>query len=349
MKWNDDDFPMDDDGIREMMTLTEIKQSTSNLAFRGHFDCPCLDDEVNCGELEWLEDSVCLDEHAVFENGEDLHKVSTNRSNTVSPSSSFCNFIQNSRLPSTNRTLHGAMNDVAALDYADESFDDDDLDFELLEMTEPLCEMGLTSPPLMKSATPDHEKLRSTAVIIERAESTSEPPKVPTEMPWTISFDVEGNPVPFIRPSFPKATRDRSPILGLTTRMVLRTCFRIGEALNAASAASRSKADGIIELYARVNSSERELGSFKQNFQFSDLFRPEKPPFLAGIYVLWKGVELWDLDSKAFLGEKGRGKLARAMGRIRREERSRKWEMTILSVWPVDWDDVGIAKGIVLS
>lgn len=348
MNRNDDDFPMDDDGIREMMALTEIKQSTSNLAFRSHFDCPCLDDEVNCGELEWLEDSVCLDEHTVYEDGEDLQKVFTNISDTVSPSS-ICNFIQRSCLPSTNRTLHGEMKDVAALDYAGESFDDDDLDFELLEMTEPLCEMGLTSPPLMKSATPDHEKLRSTAVTIKRAESTSEPPKVPTEMPWTISFDAEANPVPFIRPSFPKAIRDRSPILGLTPRMVLRTCFRIGEALNAASAASRSKADVIIELYARVNSSERDLGSFKQNFQFSDLFRPEKPPFLAGTYVLWKGVELWDLDSKAFLGEKGRGKLARAMGRIRREERSGKWEMTILSVWPVEWDDVGIAKGIILS
>lgn len=348
MRWNDDDFPMDDDGIREMMTLTEIKQSTSSLAFRSHFNCPCLDDEVNCEELERLEDSVCLDEHTVHENGEDLHKVSTNRSNTVSPSSSTCNFIQRSGLPSTNRTLHGVMNGVAALEYADGSFDDDGLDLELLEMTDPLFEMDMTSPPLMKSAMPHYEKMRSTAFNIERAESRSEPPKVPTEMPWTISFDAEGNPVPFIRPSFPKAIRDRSPILGLTPRMVIRTCFRIGEALNAASAASRSKTDVIIELYARVNSSEREAGSFKQNFKFSDLFRPEKPPFLAGIYVLWKGVELWDLDSKAFL-EKGREKLARAMGRIRREERSRKWEMTILSVWPVDWDDIGVAKGIVLS
>lgn len=350
MNWNDDEFPMDDDGIQEMMTLTEIKRSTSSLAFRGHPDRPCLDHEEHHGDLGWLEDSFCLDKHTTYEDGVDLDKVTMNRSNEVSPSSSISNYIQSPSLSSTNHTAQGGMNDVAALDYADKSFDDDDLDFELLEMTEPLHEMGLALSPLTKPATPDPGKLRSAAdPTIERVESAPEPPKLPTEVPWMISFDAEGSPIPFIRPPFPKAILDRSPILGLTPRMVLRTCFRIGEALNAASAASRSKNDAIIELYARVGSSNRELGSFKQFFQFSDLFTPEKPPFLAGSYGLWRGVELWDLDTKSFLGEKGRGKMARAIGRIRREERSQNWGMTILSVWPVDWDDVGITKGIVLS
>lgn len=347
VNWNDDDFPVEDDGIQEMPTLTEIKQSNSNMAFRGHFDWPCLDDEVNRGDLGWLEDSFSLD--SVYKDGQDLHKISMNRSNGVSPSSSISNFLQIPNVSSTNHTVQSEMNELAALDYADKSFDDDDLDFELMEMTEPLCQTGLISPPLTKPATPQYERLRSAAVTNERIENTPELPKLPTEIPWMISFGMDGNPIPFIRPSFPKLIRDRSPILGLTPRMFLRTCFRIGEALNAASAASRSKADAIIELYARVNCSDRELGGLKQNFHFSDLFAPEKPPFLKGAYGLWRGVELWDLDSKAFLGKQGRGKMARALGRIKREERSQKWEMTILSVWPVDWDDLGIAKGIALS
>ena len=349
MKWNDDEFPLDDDGIQEMMILTEIKQSTSNLAFHDRFHGPCLNDEENFKDLRWLEDSFCLDMQYVYNDHEDLHKVVKNRSNPGSPPSSISNVIQCPRLASTNYVVQSKMNDLNGLGYVDRSFDDDDLDFELLEMTEPLSEMELASSPLTKPATPDPGKLRTAGATVRRVAISPEPTRLPTEIPWMISFDAEGNPKPFIRPSFPKAIRDRSPILGLTPRMVLRTCFRIGEALNAASAASRSKADAIIELYARVYSSERELGSFKQFFQFSDLFTPEKPPFLAGSYGLWRGLELWDLDSKAFLGEKGQGKMARAVGRIRREERSQRWQMTILSVWPVSWDDVGIAKGIVLS
>lgn len=338
--WNHDDFPMDDDGIQEMMTLTEFKQSTSNLAFRRHSDCPGLSDEENRGDLVWLKESFCLDN--VYKDDEDLQKLSPS-------SSTISNLTQSAGLSSTNRTAQGEMNDEAALDYADNSFDDDGLDFELMEMLEPLCEIGLTSFPLTKSSRPYYGNLRSAAVNIDNVENTLEPPKLPKEIPWMISFDAEGKPIPFIRPSFPKAIRDRSPILGLTTRIALKTCFRIGEALNVASAASRSKVDAIIELFARVDSSERELGSFKQSFQFSDIFSPEKPPFLAGTYGLWRGVALWDNDSKAFLGEQGRGKMARALGRLKRETQSQKWEMTILSIWPVGLDDVGIAKGIILS
>lgn len=329
------------------MTLTEINQATLNPAFHRHSDCSCLGDEEDRADLGWLEDSFRLDKHTVFKDGQDLHKVAPNELSSVSPSSSISNFVQ-SPISSTIHTVHGELNDTAALGFANECFDDNDLDLELLEMTEPLCEMGMTSP-LTKVVTPGDRKHQSAAITIERVESTPESPNLPTEIPWMISFDVEGNPIPFIRPSFPTVIRDRSPILGLTSRMVLRTCFRIGEALNAASAASRSKADAVIELYARVETSERELGSFKQKFHFSDLFTPEKPPFLAGTYGLWRGSQLWDLDSMGFIGEKGRGKLARAVGRIRREEQSQKWEMTILSVWLVDWDDVGMAKGIVLS
>ena len=59
---------------------------------------------------------------------------------------------------------------------------------------------------------------------------------------------------------------------------------------------------------------------------------------------------LWDVDSRAFIGEEGKGKMARVVGRIKRCERGGDGvEMVILSVWEVDWEDVEVAKGIVCS
>ncbi|KAL8672854.1 MAG: hypothetical protein Q9168_002692 [Polycauliona sp. 1 TL-2023] len=168
---------------------------------------------------------------------------------------------------------------------------------------------------------------------------------LPESIPHKVSCDENGAPIPFMRPVFPQPIRDRSHVLGLSSRTVLRTCFRIGEALNAGSDAIRTRKDAVIELYARVSYSERPTGSVKQRFQFADIFSPDKPPFLKGTYGLWKGVSIWDQDSNVFLGEKGKGKMARVVGRIGREEKSRGLEMTVLSIWEVDWEDVGVCKG----
>ncbi|KAL8651705.1 MAG: hypothetical protein Q9210_003098 [Variospora velana] len=167
----------------------------------------------------------------------------------------------------------------------------------------------------------------------------------PKDVSWKVSFDEAGNPVPFVRCPYPALVRDRSPILGLSSNTFLRTCFRIGEALNAGSTALRARTDAVIELYARVLFSERPSGSLKQHFQFADIFCPDKPPFLKGTYGLWKGVELWDLDSKVFLGQKGKGKMVRVVGRMVRDEKTRGLELSMLSVWEADWEDVGICKG----
>ncbi|KAI4237466.1 MAG: hypothetical protein LQ349_001832 [Xanthoria aureola] len=185
-------------------------------------------------------------------------------------------------------------------------------------------------PPSMAVSTPASLKTR---------------PTPPTDIPHKVSFDEYGAAIPFIRPVFPDPIRDRSHVLGLSSRTLLRTCFRIGEALNAGSTALRTRKDAVIELYARVSYSERPARSVKQHFHFADLFSPDKPPFLKGTYGLWKGVGLWDLDSKVFLGEKGKGKMARVVGRIGREEKTRGLEMTVLSIWEANWEDVGICKG----
>ena len=156
---------------------------------------------------------------------------------------------------------------------------------------------------------------------------------------------------PFVRPPFPRAVGEHSPVIGLTGKTVLRTCFRIGEAVNAAVSASRAKQDAIIELYARVLSSERDRGvGCKQRFEFADLFT-DKPPHLNGTYTLWKGVQLWDFDSAAFLGENGKGKMCRVVGRIHQKEETGAagLQMVILNIWGATWEDVEVVKGVVCS
>lgn len=205
---------------------------------------------------------------------------------------------------------------------------------------------GSSSFTSVEPSTPEMHQ-RSVAIPTS-AQPRSSQETTPTP-PYLIEYTADGSPKPFVRPEFPTSIRDRSPILGLSPRNPHRTCFRIGEALNAASAASRTNIDALIELYARVTSSTREEGRWKQHFEFADLFSSEKPPFLSGTYDLWRGVPLWESDSRAFLGEDGKGRLARVVGRITRDEESRAWRMRILNVWAAGLEDVAWVKGIVCA
>ena len=175
-------------------------------------------------------------------------------------------------------------------------------------------------------------------------------PKPPTlNVPTHIVPSKDGRPVPFVRPKFPTPLLPRSPIPGLSPTTVLRTCFRIGEALNAAAVALRHSIDAIVELYCRVKYSDRQANGHKQFFELVDIFTPDKSPSISGQYAIWKNVDLWEHDSRQFLGEGGRGKKARVVGRIKRGPKNIGWELVILSIWKVDWEDIGIAKGIVCS
>ncbi|KAL8705467.1 MAG: hypothetical protein Q9201_001398 [Fulgogasparrea decipioides] len=247
----------------------------------------------------------------------------------------------------------------------EEIYNDQDIETVLLELQTPTStQIPSPSPPispdqarilkshfvLSSTVTPASSPVKS--VSLSTAGTASPAPtsleqrsSTPHDIQYRISFDHTGAPVPFVRPPFPAPIRDRSPILGLNTRTVLRTCFRIGEALNAGSTALRTNTDAIIELYARVLHSERSAGSVKQHFHFMDVFSPDKPPYLKGSYGLWRGNRLWDEDSKVFLGEGGKGKMARVTGRLTREDMGRGVELRILSVWEAAWDDVETCKG----
>ena len=154
------------------------------------------------------------------------------------------------------------------------------------------------------------------------------------------------NYTPLARPPFPAQVRDRSPIIGLSSKSLLRTCFRVGEALNVGRQAVRNGKPTIIELYARVASSWREPDSVRQHFVFSDLFH-DHPPFMNGVYELWKGVELWDYDSSRFLNPSEQQRICRCIGKMKRD--GKKWKFVMLNIWEATWDDVDYVKGIICA
>lgn len=157
-------------------------------------------------------------------------------------------------------------------------------------------------------------------------------------------YDAEGAGVymkPIVRGPFPIAAQDGSPIIGLSHKLILRTCFRIGEAINQASQALHQGQDVMIELYAKVVSSQRDAA--QQQFILGDLFH-DRPPYIQGLYAagIWKGVQLYDDDAHNLL--EGR-KLCRCVGSVKRKDKG--WVMSVMNIWEADWDDVAWAEGIV--
>ena len=251
-------------------------------------------------------------------------------------------------------------------------FADADLDIELSNIRipslkrndvqpSPLTRRTRTPPtsPIPKAPITSHtsgQRVVRVKIISKGRETTAttvrkplSPIPSPNTAPHQFLFGPDGSPIPVVRPPFPASVLPRSPVTGLSPTTVLRTCLRIGEALNAASSCLRNSVDALVELYCRIKYSDREPNGYKQYFEFVDLFKPDRSPILNGVYAVWKGVELWDFDSRAFLRDNGRGRIARVMGRIKRGEGGHVWEMTVLNIWEATWDDVGIVKGIVCA
>ncbi|KAI6850024.1 hypothetical protein KC367_g4572 [Hortaea werneckii] len=155
---------------------------------------------------------------------------------------------------------------------------------------------------------------------------------------------------PVVRTAFPSAIRDRSPIWGASNTTVLRTCFRIGEALNVGCQAVRNNRAVLLELYARVMDSwhggaERGKGA-KQSFVLHDLYH-DKPPYLDASFLLCGQSKVWDLDTSSFLTKRDGGIMCRAIGQVKKEGCGRgKWYINLLSIWEATWDDVQAVAGV---
>lgn len=219
-------------------------------------------------------------------------------------------------------------------DAEDVEFDEgwgalEDEDFCILDQTE----ASMVPATILNQASSSFQKVQVTPIAVSSTGAETENGQTP---------DLK----PILRRPFPDLARDRSPIIGLSSTLSLRTCFRVGEALNAGSQAVREHQSVIIELYARVQWSFREPRSVRQHFIFMDLFH-DRPPYLSGIYEHWKGVELHERDSGRFLERSHRPLVCRCVGKLNREGTS--WKLAILNVWEATLDDVEHAAEIIQS
>ncbi len=150
---------------------------------------------------------------------------------------------------------------------------------------------------------------------------------------------------PVVRQPFPEPVQDRSLLFGASNKTFLRTCFRLGEALNVGSEAVRTKQDLVIELYARVTSSHREKRGARQHFVFRDLYH-DHAPHLDGTFELCQQSRLWNLDSKVFLTPRRDGIMCRAIAKMKQDIEKKKWRLEVLSIWEATWEDVDYVAGI---
>ncbi|OHF00208.1 hypothetical protein CORC01_04397 [Colletotrichum orchidophilum] len=152
---------------------------------------------------------------------------------------------------------------------------------------------------------------------------------------------------PFVRPPFPAKTRDRSVVFGLSSAMMMRTCFRIGELLNAHAKCNREKQDVILELFAKVVYANRENMAKVQHFQLQDLFTGRQP-FLSGAFKGWKSGGPMDDQIKVFLGPDGKNKLCRCVCKLSDDKKATtRRSATILSIRETTWDEIQWAMRIV--
>lgn len=147
---------------------------------------------------------------------------------------------------------------------------------------------------------------------------------------------------PIVRQPFPKPTKDRSGVSGLTASIRLCVCFRVGEALNVGCQAVRTNQQLILELYARVKASWRD--DAKQFFTLSDLFRPGHPPFINAVLQLDQGVAQRG-DAARFLDDEEDEKMCRVLGAMRRMQGA-KWEMVIQDIQETSMADTRYVAGI---
>jgi hypothetical protein len=228
------------------------------------------------------------------------------------------------------------ISDCSDSDFGSDPFEPDDPAPEYEEIQSLSFGVHSFNPPTRQGTKIDTPKRQSDFVIVlppcYQVPRTS-PPTFKTSItpvsrrpqkaiPPAAALEPQQKPLPpFLRPSFPKSVPPHSPISNLTPSTRILTCFRTAEYLRAISPSLTAPlAPGLlIELYALVTSSTRP-GNGIQTFTFADLFFPARPPHLHGSWFGWEGSELFEDDTKVFLGAtKDNGKMCRAIVRPKRD------------------------------
>lgn len=275
--------------------------------------------------------------------------------------------LEPTAMPEVDQSSTGRDEDLVMSDY---EFDEDidwNMDLDTSELNLPttttdieedkpspsiaIPQSAAPSSPIHVTPLPSSENI----IVLDSSQPAVPPSTPPSEPPLTFATTTTPpfhTPIPPIaRPAFPPPCLDRSPIIGLSSSILLRTCFRVGEALRVGMAAARESRNVIIELYARVLWSIRDSGSGVQTFEFGDLFHGRRP-WLRACYEGWAGKEPWGYDAGVLVtGDEenygvGEKKMARVLGRVERDEATKGWRMKVLNVWECDWEDVEAVRGV---
>lgn len=145
----------------------------------------------------------------------------------------------------------------------------------------------------------------------------------------------------FVRPCFLKPLTDRSPVIGITSGTLLRTCFRIGEAIRCSN-----EENIILELFARQTFSSREKGTMRQHFQLADLFHDHRPPYIGGLLLNFKMNALQESESRELLAENKSGQLVRCIGRLT-GSRKQGLLLSIINIRETDEEEIERTKRLV--
>ena len=195
--------------------------------------------------------------------------------------------------------------------------------------------------------------------------SSNSPEKTVSKLDNRGKADVAEMPMsPFIRPPAAALVASPNSIPGLYASGRIITCFRLAEMIREISSPSPPST---IELFATVKTSVRNQDSTIQFFTFADLFFPQRPPYVRGVYNRCTESELFDDDARPFLNprQEGRGMLARAIVGtqpklskqpiesqknrfVANEETLNQMELEVLSVFECPWEDIEYTKGIVM-
>ncbi|KAH8707525.1 hypothetical protein GQ44DRAFT_715755 [Phaeosphaeriaceae sp. PMI808] len=306
--------------------------------------------------IEVPQDTSCQTAHSIFsrrsltlsagEPTQPASRTTTNESFTITPLSDF----------STNDTDTHVRDqyDIIEAHGSDSVFDDTDFDDglnddDLIKLTSRMVDTSDST----KSSLSSFSSLSSNQSFARTTPKKGNCPGSPGD---TLRHSKHNNRItpcrsqkfvspfkPIVRSPFPALLRDRSPVIGLSSSMLLRTCFRIGEAINQAHQASKSGTHMMFELYARILESHRD--NTAQHFTLCDLFHG-KPPYVKAVYdaALWKSTQLFEYDSRRLLQQ---GRMCRCMGRMRRD--GKEWVMTVLNIFEATWDDIKWVEDIVNS
>lgn len=240
-------------------------------------------------------------------------------------------YLDRSSLPETDQIVNDS----------EDCFEDGIEDVDILRL---MC-----STPVSVRGNEEHSPYRSDYHFVSSepavpvkgtAQKFISPVTTLTQIRTNESIDAEKR-TPIVRVAFPNQVRNRSPVIGLSPARVLRTCFRIGEAINAGRDAVKNNKEVLLELYARVVESVRV--DDKQTFVFCDLFHT-KPPYIKAEYpsTIWQPCNLHEVDSGRLLVG---NRMCRCIGTMRKEDM--EWTLQVLNIWECTWEDIEWVEAIV--